>query len=132
MSLPSKFQTEYNSSFKGPKGDISKIARSPILKPRPNATVKLPDVEGEEDRRGREAGLRSFEAHVTQEPPLQYRKIVQHDKNHNIKKTTTTEQDVIVDRGSLQAEEVRNPILDYASDISRAKKGSKGSKVNMI
>ncbi len=66
----------------------------------------------------KEAGIASTSSHQIEEPPLQHRRIVSYDRNHNIIKTNTTEWCNEIS----EKNEERNPILEYDAAVQNSRK----------
>ena len=112
-----QFQTEYNSSFKAPSIEVLKTARSPILKPKP----AFETISGDE-KQTFQAGLKSSDAHIAREPPLQHKKILKNVHNPNFEKEAAKINNVIGREGKEPSNKEPNPILKYANEVENAKK----------
>ena len=110
-------RTEYKSKYKGHDPKLVQGSTSPILKPR-NKNEPEPAAHPTERTRP-EAGLLSTEVHVTKEPPLQHKRIVPYERNHNILTTETTKQ--FLENGD-DTDKKKNPILAYDAKLQKLKK----------
>ena len=114
--LEFQFQTEYNSSFKAPSSEVLKTARSPILKPRPGLESGYLDEKTIVD-----AGLKSSDAHISREPPLQHRRILKNAHNPNFEKEVKKAQSRIESNVEQKLADELNPILKYANEVEHAR-----------
>ncbi|XP_065058136.1 nuclear protein MDM1-like isoform X2 [Rhopilema esculentum] len=117
--MPSKFETEYNSSFKGFDNDVSKVVRSPVLKPRASDGPIIAPVPILKKKSGKEAGIKSLDVHITREPPLQHKKAAALTKNAD--KIIPAPKENYKEIQNPKAFSEGNPILDYAAKRQTAK-----------